>query len=215
MENSIDKQIQTENIEPDWEFWSWAAKVEKDWIESLPRFTDKELLGIFPEAKTILPLKIREWKEELCRVRNLIKSKLRVIYRQSDPGRRWVGLEVLKQSGGQRFTEIQRHIMRLQKQLAVSQDRKPKDGAITQERVQQALFVPLADIVAQRMKLRKSGKTFTGLCPFHNEKTSSFHIYPADNRFYCFGCQKGGNVINFVRELEGLSFREAIEYLTR
>jgi DNA primase len=66
----------------------------------------------------------------------------------------------------------------------------------------------------QNIKLRRSGRTFSGLCPFHNERHPSLHIYPHNNSFYCYGCNKGGNVINFVRELQGLSFREAVEYLT-
>ena len=65
MENSLIKQIQNEDIEPDWEFLDLAVNVEKEWKELLLRFTDKELLEIFPEAKRIIPYKIEELEKEM------------------------------------------------------------------------------------------------------------------------------------------------------
>lgn len=60
---------------------------------------------------------------------------------------------------------------------------------------------------------RREGKTYKALCPFHGEKNPSFTIYPATNSWYCFGCGKGGDIIALVRELDGLTFVEAIEQL--
>ena len=201
-------------MEADWEFFNYALDLEKQWEDSLPRLTDKELLDIFPEAKIVIPLKIKEWEKESHKVISIIKNKLRFAYKKSAPENHWFWREIIKQLDGERLVESQKHLMRLRRQLTIAQDRKPKDGAITEARIQQALTVSLVDIAAQRMKLRRNGKTLVGLCPFHNERKPSFHIYHANNSFYCYGCQKGGNVINFVRELEGLSFREAIKYLT-
>jgi DNA primase len=72
----------------------------------------------------------------------------------------------------------------------------------------------LADVVSRMVTLRKAGGArLKGLCPFHNEKTPSFHV-DADKGFYkCFGCGKAGDAITFVRETEQLSFSEAIEAL--
>ena len=212
MENNAIQII--EDTEPDWEFFNYALDLEKQWEDSLPRFTDKELFEVFPEAKRIIPLKIMEWEKELHNITSIIKNKLRTAYKQSAPENHWFWREIIKILDGDRLAEPHRHLMRLRRQLTVAQDRKPKNGAITDERIQRALAVSLVDIAMQRMKLRKNGKTFVGLCPFHNEKTPSFHIYPIKNNFYCYGCQKGGNIINFIRKLDGLSFREAIEYLT-
>jgi len=73
-----------------------------------------------------------------------------------------------------------------------------------------------ADIVAvigQHVQLRKAGRNYKGLCPFHGEKTPSFNVHPDKNFFYCFGCQKKGDAFTFVMEYEGKSFMEAAEQL--
>jgi len=73
-----------------------------------------------------------------------------------------------------------------------------------------------ADIVAvigQHVQLKKAGRNWKGLCPFHGEKTASFNVSPDKGFFHCFGCQKHGDVFTFVMELEGKSFVEAAEQL--
>jgi DNA primase len=72
----------------------------------------------------------------------------------------------------------------------------------------------IVQLVGQYLTLKKSGAdSMTGLCPFHQEKTGSFSVSPAKQVFYCFGCGKGGDAITFLRELEHLSYVEAIERL--
>lgn len=213
MQNKIETIQANEYQEPDWEFLDYAAELEKEWRESLPRYTDKELLEMFPEAKRIIPVKIQEWRSKRRKVIEVIKSKLRIVHTKSAPENQWFWKEVIKQLDGHEVVEMNKHISRLCRQLTVGQNRKQKGNRLTEERIQQALAASLVDIAMQNMKLRKAGKTFMGLCPFHNERHPSFHIYPHNNSFYCYGCNKGGNVINFVRELQGLSFREAVEYL--
>ena len=68
-------------------------------------------------------------------------------------------------------------------------------------------------IEGEGLELRQREKSFWGLCPFHSEKTPSFSVNRKKQVFYCFGCQKGGDVIQFVRDLRGLSFIEALSYL--
>jgi DNA primase len=73
-----------------------------------------------------------------------------------------------------------------------------------------------ADIVAvvgQHVQLKKAGRNWKGLCPFHGEKTASFNVSPDKGFFHCFGCQKHGDVFRFIMELEGKSFVEAVEQL--
>jgi DNA primase len=71
----------------------------------------------------------------------------------------------------------------------------------------------IVDLVEGRTRLRKVGARYTGLCPFHQEKTPSFSVSPDRGTYHCFGCGVGGDAISFVRETEGLDFVEAIEWL--
>ncbi len=71
----------------------------------------------------------------------------------------------------------------------------------------------IVDLVEARTRLRKVGGRYTGLCPFHQEKTPSFSVSPDRGTYYCFGCHAGGDAISFVREIEGLDFVGAIEWL--
>jgi len=73
--------------------------------------------------------------------------------------------------------------------------------------------VNIVELVEARVRLRKSGAGFMGLCPFHEERTPSFHVSPARGTYHCFGCHKGGDAISFVRETEGLDFVGAVEFL--
>ncbi len=75
------------------------------------------------------------------------------------------------------------------------------------------LRVNIVDVVSRVASLRKAGSRFKGLCPFHNEKTPSFHVNPDRGSYKCFGCGKAGDIIEFVRETEQLNFTEAIEAL--
>ncbi len=73
--------------------------------------------------------------------------------------------------------------------------------------------VPVSDIVGKRVKLKKKGREFSGLCPFHNEKTPSFTVNDDKAFYHCFGCGAHGDVIRFVTETEGLTFPEAVRRL--
>ncbi len=75
------------------------------------------------------------------------------------------------------------------------------------------LRVNIVDVVGRVATLRKAGSRFKGLCPFHNEKSPSFHVDPDKGFYKCFGCGKAGDVITFVRETEQLTFTEAMETL--
>jgi len=84
-----------------------------------------------------------------------------------------------------------------------------KDTSI--EEVQSA--ADIVEVVSEYTSLRKKGSTYLGLCPFHQEKTPSFSVSKDKGLYYCFGCGVGGDTLNFIRELENLSFSEAVEHL--
>ena len=72
---------------------------------------------------------------------------------------------------------------------------------------------PIDEVISGYVDLKTSGNTYKGLCPFHNEKTPSFTVYPATSSYYCFGCQNGGDVITFIRQIENLDYMEAVKLL--
>ena len=71
----------------------------------------------------------------------------------------------------------------------------------------------IVDVISQYVVLKRSGRNFFGLCPFHKEKSPSFSVSPDKQIFHCFGCGVGGNVIHFLSKIENLNFRETIEML--
>ncbi|MFZ6022023.1 MAG: CHC2 zinc finger domain-containing protein, partial [Patescibacteria group bacterium] len=71
--------------------------------------------------------------------------------------------------------------------------------------------VDIVAVVSRYVKLKKAGRNYTGLCPFHGEKTPSFNVNPSLGIFKCFGCGKSGDAIKFVQEIEHLEFPQALE----
>ncbi len=69
----------------------------------------------------------------------------------------------------------------------------------------------IVEVIGQYVQLKKSGKNYSGLCPFHEEKTPSFSVAEDKQIFHCFGCGKGGNVFTFLQEIEGISFPESVQ----
>ena len=71
----------------------------------------------------------------------------------------------------------------------------------------------IEDVISTYVTLKRRGATLVGLCPFHNEKTPSFTVYPATQSFYCFGCGAGGDAITFVKKIENLDYLDAVKTL--
>lgn len=85
---------------------------------------------------------------------------------------------------------------------------------IPEETIQQVLAATdIVDLVGRSVKLRRMGSTFSGLCPFHNEKSPSFYVYPSNASYHCFGCGAGGTAIRFLMEHDGMGFVEAVKRL--
>ncbi|MDA8053746.1 MAG: DNA primase [Deltaproteobacteria bacterium] len=74
-------------------------------------------------------------------------------------------------------------------------------------------YTNIVDEVSGFVKLKKTGNNYSGLCPFHSEKTPSFYVNESKGLYYCFGCGKGGNVIGFLKDIRGESFGEVVRYL--
>jgi DNA primase len=73
----------------------------------------------------------------------------------------------------------------------------------------------IVEVIGAQVRLRRAGRNFVGLCPFHNEKTPSFSVNPERGFFHCFGCGAGGTVFDFITRIEGLTFPEALQSLAK
>jgi DNA primase len=71
----------------------------------------------------------------------------------------------------------------------------------------------IESVISSYVELKRRGRNLTGLCPFHNEKTPSFTVYPETSSYYCFGCHVGGDVITFIRNIENLDYIDAVKFL--
>lgn len=74
---------------------------------------------------------------------------------------------------------------------------------------------PIDEVVGQYVSLTRRGSNLFGLCPFHSEKTASFSVAPDKGIYYCFGCHAGGGVINFIMQIEGLDYPDAVRFLAK
>ncbi|BCS52592.1 DNA primase [Geobacter sp. SVR] len=87
---------------------------------------------------------------------------------------------------------------------------------IPEEKVREVMErLSIVEVVSDYVQLRRAGANYTGLCPFHAEKTPSFNVNPAREIFHCFGCGTGGNAFSFIMKIEGLSFPESVKLLAR
>lgn len=116
----------------------------------------------------------------------------------------------LKWTDGRELLKIDQRIRKLQSLILAS---RPSKSRVEEEQVIQARESSLMDLVEGSTTLRKAGKSYIGLCPFHFEKTPSFHVYPDSNTYHCFGCQANGDVIKYVMIKNQLSFLEAVRLL--
>ena len=73
----------------------------------------------------------------------------------------------------------------------------------------------IEDVVSTYVTLKRRGSTYVGLCPFHNEKTPSFTVFPDTQSFFCFGCNAGGDVIGFTKNIENLDYIDAVKMLAQ
>ena len=85
---------------------------------------------------------------------------------------------------------------------------------ISQESIERVkTSASIVEVVSETVKLRRSGMHYSGLCPFHSERTPSFHVRDSNNTYHCFGCGASGNVISFVMAMRAMTFPDAVEYL--
>src|ERR1043165_779415 len=90
----------------------------------------------------------------------------------------------------------------------------PSRGRFPPELIQKIRdSVSILEVVGEHVVLRKAGANYTGLCPFHNERSPSFSVSEQKQLYHCYGCKKGGDIVGFIMDLHGSSFMEAIQDL--
>lgn len=181
--------------------------------------SDRELIQTFfpspKEAQKLFSEKIKEWQAIESNILKEIKPILSKIREIKDEFSQWFWREVLKVLASDRLAEAVNNIQRLKRLILIAEGKKrDKTGDLTKD-LEIARQTQILNIAGSFLRLRRSGKNYSALCPFHSEKHPSFYIYPETNTFYCFGCQKGGDVIKFVELAFGYSFKEAVNYLKR
>ncbi len=193
--------------------FDYIDELEKEWRQSIPKLTDRDLLEVFPEAKKIIPVKIKEWKRKRDFTVSRIKLKLEFIHSTKMDFSKYFWREWVKVSEGPRLLEIDTQLSRLYR-LSYLIKNKRNDSVPFDELIQEALNQPIFEVVSQYTELKRSSNRYIGLCPLHNEKSPSFFIYPETNSWFCFGCSQGGDVIHFIRLKQGFTFKEAVKFLT-
>ena len=204
-------KIEFESDDEYFAFLDLAYDIEKEWKASLPRLTAKELLQIFPDVKDVIEPKLKELNEERQRAVGQIKILLLRNRKIQDNFQRDLDKYWIQTTWGKELLDIDRQMSRFKHYSSLAKGRTLTKGGVSDEAVDAALNVPIESITNQ--KLRRVGGRYVGLCPFHNERTPSFVIYPDSNSFYCFGCNKGGNSINYVMLLNECGFVDAVKYL--
>lgn len=195
-------------------YYLYAKALENKINKTNKKLNNKELLEIFPEAKEIIIKKITELENEKRLQKNIINNKLLFIKKiTNNDFAFWFLKKWIECSDGKKLKEINRNLIRLKNQTWINSSRFTNASHLSQNHIDSALNIPLKDMAEKYISLKKTGKLYIGLCPFHNEKTPSFYIYPNTNSFFCYGCQKGGNIIIFIELIEGCSFKKAVNLL--
>lgn len=186
----------------------YLFELEMNWRKSLPHLSDIEWLEVFPEARDILPDKLKEWGAEKKRLVDIAKRALRKKASKNSIETR-LALQVFVVP---RINTAEKHMARLRRQIAHFSGRQIT-GHITEADIQHARDVPIASLIPSNV--RQFGKSITTNCPLHDDRSPSFVIYPETNSCWCFGCQQGGDSIAITRLIHQLSFVEAVKYLQR
>lgn len=192
---------------------------EEERYMEMPAFSypsDKELLEIFPEAKEIIPAKIKELKERKKDIlKKSVKPLLEALRYCPNDFTRWYCREVIKISHAEDLVKINTNIERLRRLEQLTRKGGGAQDTDFAELVEAARRASIGDVVSAFMRINRSGKNYTARCPFHPDRNPSLFLYPETNSFYCFSCRRGGDLIKLIQLYFGKDFKWAVEYLAK
>jgi len=183
----------------------YLAEISRDYQPPKTNYTAKEWLGLFPDMRVRCQQLLIEALEDKKDLEERIKFCLTILPKEPNLNMIWEGL--LESTAGQRLEELSKKI-RWYRMALYQQPAKP--GAITDDDIERAKQFPLENLLTPPTNRHFKNQY---LCPFHEEKTPSFHLYPQTNSYFCFGCQKGGDVISYVMDKNKMEFVEAVNFL--
>lgn len=207
---SIQKEFQEDEIDDGYFF-----NQEKIWKKSLYKLTSKELLIIFPEIKKTIHQKVIETKNQVKEEREYIIKKIqRINALKVDEFSKWFGKKLIKMSDLPELTILEKRLFNLNHLLFLINFPDTTDHHYKfKEEITIAKKYSIENLARSRLELRQAGGKFISLCPFHEETTPSFYLYPDSNTFHCFGCQKNGDVLTLAMDLFNINFKEAVAML--
>ena len=206
MKHPIDFELEDvhylSGLEHIWKQEPWQKWSERQWLEA------------FPEAKEIVPEKINEWDEIATdALSDLVKRYREIRSEMKDEFSQWFWLEWAKWNEGKRLLDACIQLDRLSG-LVYSQKQPNPSFERFSEALERAKTADIVELASKYLpKLRRSVKTYCTNCVFHEEKTPSLFLYPETSSYHCFGCQSHGDAIDLLVKLENIDFKEAVRRL--
>lgn len=177
------------------------------------RITDYELVEAFPEGKVVVLRNIKILQQEIYEREMEIEKILTQLYSlKLESFSEWFWEKVIEELV---YSEVENYKKQLRKLKNIYFLYRPNTNVVNnfEEKLDRARNYPILEIASNNLDLKKTGKSYVSLCPFHQEKTPSCHIYPESNRFKCYGCGETGDVIKLTQYLCGVDFKNAVGML--
>lgn len=182
-------------------------QLEEEYYKNQVRYTKRELLEIFPEAREYLEKEERKCLIVIDAFESIVRYRLKEISKLKDEMSRWFTTEVLGITEGFILDKYERRLKEITLFLNPWYTNKEKGNKITDEDILRAKQYSFENII-------NFNKSNFALCPFHNEKTPSLSLNKKNNTIHCFGsCGKSWDTIQYLIDYEGISFIEAVKKL--
>jgi hypothetical protein len=184
------------------------------WNKEIKPLSPLQLLEVYSDIIPSLPTILAECEEQKRALERKVINELKSARARNNAREHFATVLTLSVGLGVEITKLEKNIRFLNNLIFLS---KPKSSRMRQSYADMekrrliALETPIETLLSG--KVRKTGKNKTCLCPLHSERTPSFTIFP-NNRWYCFGCNEGGDAISLVMRMHNLKFIDAIGFLT-